>query len=349
MKIVLERQINEIINRRPEIWSDISGKKIFITGGTGFSGRWLLESLILAQDMFDFSVELTVLSRDPQSFIDKVPHIGAHRSIKFVQGDITSFALPDQKFHYILHGAATSAKETYDGEDPLNKFDMASHGARRVLDLAVKSQVDRMLLVGSGSVYGGLHPGIDAISENYHGAPLTFDTEAGLGHGKRAAEFQAACYADRYGLSLSVARCFTFVGAYLPLNIHYAIGNFIRDAMNSETIDVQGDGSAVRSYMFAGDLVTWLIVLMVQGKSRTIYNVGSDEGVAIGDLAKIVREVIAPHKEVRILGKSSGHLRSQYLPDITVARREHKLDVWTDLRGAIERTAAVAHEERWND
>jgi len=347
--IPFTRQIDDILDRTPDLWSALDGKPLFLTGGTGFSGRWLLETLVRARARLEIGLDVTILTRNIQAFVDKAPHIADIPGVTFQQGDIQTFDLPEKKFTYVVHGAATSAKETFDGEDPLNKFDMASRGARRVLDLAVRSGAERMLLVGSGSVYGGMSAELGAISESYLGAPSTLNAEAGLGHGKRAAEFQAACYADRYGLSLSIARCFTFVGAYLPLNIHYAIGNFIRDALHAETIAVQGDGSALRSYMFAGDLVTWLVTLLLHGKKRRIYNVGSDHAISIGDLAHLVGRVIVPEKPVRILGRPSGQPRSIYVPDIGLARSELGLDVWTPLEKAIYQTAEVAKLEQWGD
>jgi dTDP-glucose 4,6-dehydratase/UDP-glucose 4-epimerase len=342
-------QIEDILERSPDLWLALAGKSVFLTGGTGFSGRWLLETLVRARQRFGIGVDVTVLTRNTQAYIEKAPHIATAPGIVLQQGDIQTFDFPDRTFSYVIHAAATSAKETFDGEDPLNKFDMASVGARRVLDLAVRCGAERVLIVGSGSVYGGVSADLGALSETYLGAPSTLDTVAGLGHGKRAAEFQAACYADKYGLSVSIARCFTFVGAYLPLNIHYAIGNFIRDALHAEAISVQGDGTALRSYLFAGDLITWLLTLLLRGATRKVYNVGSDQAISIGDLAALVRDVIAPEKPVRILGQASGQPRSIYVPDISCARSDLNLDVWTPLPEAIRRTAEVAKIEEWGD
>lgn len=344
-----EAQIDSVVTRGGSLWRAFDGKPIFMTGGTGFFGRWLLASLLRARDVHGLKLEVTIVTRSVKGFAAKAPELAAAPCFRFIEGDVQDFALPEGQFPYVIHGAATAAKATFDGETPLPKFEMALFGARRVLELAARCQPERVLMLSSGNVYGGLSSAVGAIDEDYLGAPATFDTEAGLGHGKRASEFLSACYADMYGLNLSVARCFSFVGAYLPLSIHYAIGNFIHDALFADAITVRGDGTPIRSYLFAGDLVVWLVTMLVNGQSRRVYNVGSDRMVALGDLAHLVRDVVAPGKEVRILGHASGGPRSCYVPNIDRARTELDLEAWTGLDEAVRLTAEAARHRLWGD
>ena len=343
------KQVDQVVDRGGEIWRAFDGKPIFMTGGTGFFGRWLLECLLHAQKKFDLDLDIAVVTRNVAAFRDKAPRLGSAPAITFIQGDVQSFPLPAPKYAFVIHGAATSAKATFDGEHPLAKFDMAVNGARRVLDFAAQCRPERTLVLSSGNVYGGLSQDVGAITESYLGAPSTLDSEAGLGHGKRAAEFLCGCYADTHNLSLSIARCFSFVGAYLPLNIHYAIGNFIQNALFEPEITIRGDGTPLRSYLFAGDLVLWLVTILLHGQGRRIYNVGSDHMVALADLAHLVRDVVAPAKAVTILGQATGGPRSCYVPNIDRARSELNLDVWTTLDHAIRLTADAAREQSWND
>jgi dTDP-glucose 4,6-dehydratase/UDP-glucose 4-epimerase len=164
-----------------------------------------------------------------------------------------------------------------------------------------------------------------------------------LGQAKRTAEFLCAYYAHAHCLNYSVARCFSFVGPFLPLDIHYAIGNFIGQTLFESEIAVKGDGSPVRSYLYMADLVVWLLTLLLKGRNGQIYNVGSDQAVSIRDLARLVRDVVSPHKPVRVLGQSNASVgnavRNRYVPDIARARRELGLEVWTPLSDAIYLTA----------
>ena len=163
------------------------------------------------------------------------------------------------------------------------------------------------------------------------------------GVAKRAAEHLCALYAVEYGLQTTIARCFAFVGSDLPLDVHFAIGNFIRDALQHGEIIVAGDGTPLRSYLDQYDLAQWLLTLLDHGKSGQAYNVGSDRAISIADLARLVRDTVAPGKPIRILGKTTGTSeRNLYVPCIDKARKELGLDVTIGLPSAIRVTADAA-------
>lgn len=294
-------------------------------------------------------LRVTVLPRDPAAFGREAPAILAAPAFHFVSGDVRDFTFPAGDFSHVIHTATTSAHETFAGEDPLHKFDTLVSGTRRVLDFAAKRGIENLLFTSSGVTYqplpppGGSHT---PIPESSLLAPPTHHPASTLGQAKRAAEFLCACYAERHGWHLGIARCFSFLGPFLPLDIHYALGNFITQALHAERVVVNSDGTALRSYLYAADLVVWLLTLLLDGKSGQPYNVGSDAAISIGDLAHLVRDLIAPDKPVDILGKAASAvgnpIRNAYIPDITLARNTLNLEVWTDLSTAIRSTAIQA-------
>jgi dTDP-glucose 4,6-dehydratase len=177
------------------------------------------------------------------------------------------------------------------------------------------------------------------ISETWNGSPFLTLASSAYGLGKRAAEHMCALYHDSHGLGYSIARCFAFVGPDLPLDAHFAIGNFIRDALTADAITVSGDGTPLRTYLDQADLAEWLFTLLNQGRPGQAYNVGSDEVISIANLAHLVRDILAPQKHVRILGQPTpGAARNRYVPDICKARKELGLNVTIALDEAIRRT-----------
>ena len=143
-----------------------------------------------------------------------------------------------------------------------------------------------------------------------------------------------------------IARPFAVVGPGLPLDAHFAIGNFIADAVAGREIVVGGDGRPLRSYLYAGDLAVWLVTLLVRGRSGRAYNVGSDRAIGIGELARLVRSVVPGSGKVSINGTPDPKaVRSRYVPSVDRARTELGLAAWTSLEDAIHRTARHASED----
>ena len=144
-------------------------------------------------------------------------------------------------------------------------------------------------------------------------------------------------------MEFSIARCFAFVGEDLPLRAHFAIGNFIYDAIWSDEILVNGDGSAVRSYLDQRDLSHWIMTLLLKGRVGEAYNVGSDRGITIADLAHLVRDLVATEKPVRILGKQASNVeRTCYVPDISKINKHFDLSPKFSLEEAILNTSFAA-------
>ncbi len=337
----LARDLDHVLTHTEGLWKDLRGERIFITGGTGFFGCWLLESFGWANERLGLDASVVALSRDPRAFQRRQPHLAANPSIQFATGDVRDFAFPEGEFSHIIHGATTSAVATFNGEDPVAKFDTVAEGTRHTLDFAVRCHAKRLLLTSSGAVYGKQPPGMANMPEDYPGAPDPMDPEAALGEGKRAAELLCALYSIKYGIEAKIARCFSFVGPFLPLDIHYAVGNFIRDGLSGGPIRVRGNGSPRRSYLYAADLVIWLWTVLFRGTERVPYNVGSEAEISIADLARTVAATFEPPPEVTIAGvPDASRLPDRYVPSTARASSELGLAAWVNLPEAIRRTTA---------
>jgi dTDP-glucose 4,6-dehydratase len=313
----------------------LRGRRLFITGGTGFVGKWLLEALLDADSRLGLGLEIVALSRHPGRFAASAPALARAPQLRLIEGDVRDFALPEGRFDFILHAAT----DVVPAAPPLELFDTCAQGTRRVLDFALHAGARELLLVSSGAIYGRQPPELAQIPESYRGAPDPTAVGSAYGEGKRVSEWLGAAYAER-GLSPKIARCFAFVGPYLPLDAHFAVGNFLRDAMAGEPISIRGDGTAVRSYLHAADLTVWLLTILLNGRVGGAYNVGSDEALSIADLARRVAAVLGSTAELALgIPPAPGRSAERYVPDISLAREELALDVAIGLDDAIRRTA----------
>jgi dTDP-glucose 4,6-dehydratase len=331
-----ERDLDHILEHTQGLWEELRGGRLFVTGGTGFLGRWMLESLLKANDELSLRAEAIVLTRDPRGFADAAPHVAGHVAITLKTGDVRSFDHPLLECTHVLH----MATETALGVSATASFQTAVEGTERVLGFAARQGVRKLLLTSSGAVYGTQPPDCERLSEEYIGAPRPDDVSAGYAHGKRAAEFLCSVAAAQTQLQAKMARCFAFVGPLLPLDANYAVGNFIRDALYRDRIEVTGDGTPRRSYLYAADLAVWLWTILFRGESGRPYNVGSEADLSISDLARLVAEVLRPGLPVHIAEPSlSETLPARYVPATTRAARELGLQSHVVLDDAVVRTA----------
>ncbi len=331
-----DRDLLHVLEHTQGLWDDLRGGRLFVTGGTGFFGRWMLESFLRANDELGLGADAMVLTRNPRRYADTVPHVARHPAIALHAGDVKSFALPDRACTHVLH----MATETVLGTSSAASFDTAVHGTERVLGYATGSGARKLLLTSSGAVYGTQPPDRDAVPEDDPGAPLPDDASAGYAHGKRAAEFLCAASAADGGPEAKIARCFAFVGPLLPLDANFAIGNFIRDALAGGPIRVNGDGTPRRSYLYAADLAVWLWTILFRGASGRPYNVGSDADLSIAELARLVAATVHPGAEVTVAQPSAPDRPThRYVPSITRASSELGLRPRVGLEEALRRTA----------
>jgi nucleoside-diphosphate-sugar epimerase len=334
----LEKEDLELmLNARPDVWEELAHAGIFLTGATGFFGKWLLSAFQYAFENGKFSGQLMALSRNPDRFLDEFPIFKNSPYLTFIQGDVQDFLFPEGHFDFVIH-AATEASVSLNLEKPIHMFEVAAMATRRVLDFAVQAGAKRFLLTSSGAVYGNQPSEITHLPENYSGAPDVLAQNAAYGEGKRVAEMFCNFYSKQFGLEVLIARCYAFAGPFLPIDSHFAIGNFVRDYLQGGPIRIGGDGSPFRSYLYAADLVVWLLSILVKGKSGQAYNLGSDQDLDIEALARKVAHSGNKNVSVEIAQvRNPGKPVARYVPSVEKAKNELGLKIYTSLDVSISR------------
>jgi UDP-glucuronate decarboxylase len=315
-------------------------KNLLITGGTGFFGRSLLryiDSVKRKNDYLPFD-NVTVMSRSPETFQLKYPSLANFSWLSWHKGDvlIPSTLPQNRNFHYILHAASDSTETA--AVTPLDTYRQIVGGTENMLQFASTTGVQRFLFTSSGAAYGPQPDEMHAIPESFNGMPDPLNPINAYGIAKRQAEHLCAQYGNNNNLEIIIARCFAFVGQDLPRNSHFAIGNFIRDALERSEIMVNGNGKPLRSYMHQSDLANWLLTILQRGYSGAAYNVGSNESISLTDLAYLVRDILSPGKQVIVKEdlRADNCFRNRYLPDIAKAKRELGLKLNISLDKSIQ-------------
>lgn len=332
---ILQADLDQLLRHTPGLWEGFRGGRLFVTGGTGFVGKWLLESFLHANKHLGLGAEAVVLSRNPASFAAAHPRLAGDPAIRMWPGDIRDFATPPGEFSHAIHGATDVAATA----TPLETFDVAVNGTRRVLDFCRDQGVPDLLLISSGAVYGRQPSDLERIGEDYLGAPSSTDPRSAYGQGKRAAEWLATAYGAAGGPAVRIARCFAFVGPYLPLDSQFAVGNFLGDRLAGRPITLAGDGSPLRSYLYAADLARWLWVILARGTPGEAYNVGAEEAISIGELAGRIASSGEAALPLRIARPPRpGVPPERYIPSTRKARESLGLEALVPLDQALART-----------
>ncbi|MBI4062059.1 MAG: NAD-dependent epimerase/dehydratase family protein [Elusimicrobia bacterium] len=330
-----------MLERTPRLWDGLRGARLFITGGTGFFGTWLLESLLHADRELGLGARALVLTRDEALFRARSPRLAADPRLGFHRGDVRTFAFPPGGFTHVVHAGA-EASLRLDPERSELARDVIVSGTRRALEFSARCGARKFLFASSGAVYGRRKPGAAPVAENDPSLSAPLDAPSAYGEGKRAAERLCERAAEG-AVDATIARGFSFVGPHLPFDDQFAVGSFLRDALRGGPIEVRGDGTPVRSYLYASDLAAWLWTILLRGRPGRSYNVGSERGVSIAELARLVAQEAAPGARVSIAGRPTPGLAPEArLPDTSRARAELGLSETVGLEEALRRTAAWA-------
>ena len=309
-------------------------KTLLVIGGTGFFGKSILDAFsrnLLAPWHIS---KVIVISRNANKLLQDTPNL-VGQNVELYSADITNAeCLPFAD--YVIHAAASTDVRNYLSSPEDEKKNIQA-GTYHYCDLAkIHHSNSKIVYVSSGAIYGVQPPNLDEIDESFVGdlakmAPGKLDYAVA----KQDAE-RAIIDLGSSGLNVSIARCFAFVGKYLPRDQHFAIGNFIDDVINKRPIAVKANHQVYRSYMYADDLVEWLMTIADDASPKCpIYNVGSNQAVLVSDLAKLLADTYNVQAEIPLIADSK---IDRYIPSINKVKNGLGLRLKYDLNGAIKKS-----------
>lgn len=333
--------LDAVLDRTADQWRALDGARLLVTGGSGFFGRWILESLLHARRRMGVDVRAIATTRDARGFTERLPFLATDPAIQLLPCDVVTTLPEFGMVTHVLHAAADTGRP----RSALDQFDGIVLGTRHVLQAARRARAGRILLTSSGAVYGPPTADTGRMAESLASAPDPTDPRAAYGHAKRAAETLCVLHGAEGGAAAVIARCFAFIGPGLRLDGPYAAGNFLADALAGRPVRLLGDGRAARTYMHPVDLTIWLITLLVRGVPGRAYNVGSEEEVTVAELAARIAALADPPvgavfaaRDGAAAAPAGTGLRDRYVPDTTRVRDELGLSVSVPLSESLERT-----------
>lgn len=328
-----------ILDGRDKDLDLLRDSELVVIGGTGFVGTWIAEMVAALNDGYQFGIKLSLISRSTDQFANRLPHLAMRPDIKLIKSDVRQLGQFPSNADWVIHAAANPDVRTH-ASNPLDTASVIVDGTMSVMRTAERmGRLKKLLYLSSGLVSGAQPTTSAGVSESAQGAPAP-DASFIYANAKRFAETLCSAARAQSRIPVLVARPFSFVGPYQPLDTPWAQTTFLSDALRGHHIRVLGDGQVVRSYLYGSDAAYWFLRILTAGQSGDVVNVGSPVGVSLQDLAKEVAKNFEPSLEIMFntAPRSPGRA-SQLLPDTTHARNEYGLDVFTPLEEAIQLTA----------
>ena len=311
-------------------------RSLLLIGGSGFFGKSFLDAHRRGL-LKPWSIKrIIVVARSASSLRGDHPNL-INADVTLLDADAASAdILPAADF--VVHAASTTDARRY-AEDPKSERANilgAIENYSRIAEQVHRSS--RIVFASSGAVYGQQPPDLEQLSEDFtpgEAAGLV-DYKRDYAEAKRLSEARITQLGSA-GIRTSIARCFAFVGYYLPRDQHFAIGNFLADGLAGRPVKVAARKTVYRSYMHADDLVRWLMTIAdAASPASPLYNVGSDEALTLGEVASVVASRFGVGAEVPSITDPEV---DRYIPSILRAQRELGLELKFDLEAAVDAVA----------
>ena len=349
MDRILKEDIGYLANSNMIDWKELTGKSVFITGGTGLIGSQLALTLAEYDKLHNAGIKIYVLARN-QEMAEKI-FKDYKEYVCVVFGNVRNKIVVDENIDYIIHGASiTGSKEFVDF--PVETIYTGIDGTKNVLEFAKEKKIKGMVYLSSLEVYGITDPDKKSIQEHEYGYIEQMLPRSSYSEGKRMAECLCVAYGHEYGIPVKVARLAQTFGPGVSYADNRVFAQFARCAIEENDIVLKTKGETYRNYCYVRDAITGIFCVLTHGKINEAYNIANKKtGISICDMAHMVSEKIAKNKIKVVFDLGDDLAKLGYGPTIKIALDTSKLENlgWKaeiELEEAFERMIESMKETR---
>ena len=301
-------------------------KRILVTGGAGFLGSHLCESLLAAGN------DVLCVDNFYTGAKENIAHLQDDPHFEVMRHDVTFplYVEVDEIFNL-----ACPASPVHYQNDPVSTTKTSVHGAINLLGLAKRLNA-RIFQASTSEVYGD--PKMHPQKEDYWGHVNPVGVRSCYDEGKRCAETLFFDYRRQCRLSIKVARIFNTYGPRMHPNDGRVVSNFIMQALTNQPLTIYGDGNQTRAFCYVDDLIDGFLAFMDTPDELTgPMNIGNPNEFTIGELADLVLEITGSKSKL-VNEPLPLDDPTQRCPDIEFARDSLGWVPKTSLREGLEKT-----------
>jgi UDP-glucuronate decarboxylase len=350
--MLLSTDIDEIVDTQTgTFWGQFAGKRILLTGGCGFLGRYFTEVFIrLNERVFAPAgwkpCELVVLDNfiTAGAFGSNVQN---RPGVSFVTHDIIQPFVPERPFDFVLHAAGIASPAWY-RKHPIETYQVAVKGTENALEIARRSGPScRVLYFSSSEIYGDPDAAHVPTREDYKGHVACLGPRACYDSSKRMAETVVEIYAQKHGVQASIVRPFNFYGPGMQRQDYRVLPNFAARWVDGEPLHVYGTGQQTRTFCYVNDGIRGCLQVLANGKPGQPYNIGNPEPeISMRDLALLVGKVTGAEVKFETVDHPETYPADEpqrRCPDIGKSREHVGYEPKVDLEVGLRRFFWWAH------
>ena len=340
---IIKKDIENIVKRLGNDINKLSGKGILVTGASGLIGSYLVETVayvnsekILSKPCKIIGLQRSIITKD-----SRLGYLFGRGNMKFISHNVATPYEPLEEIDYIIHSAGMSAPAFFIA-DPLGTIDVNVNGIRWILEYSKKNNVESILYMSSGEIYGNPTPENIPTPETYNGNVSTLGPRSSYTSSKRLAETLCFVYFEKYKVPVKIARPFIVYGPGLGTSDRRVMADFIRSGLEGKPIEMLSEGKDTRSYCYVADATVAFFQLLFSSKNGEVFNIASDlEEVSIKDLAGLVHKICSINEPVKVLKKDVKFIKgapNRVMPDISKLKKAFGFKPEVDIEEGLRRT-----------
>ena len=264
---------------------------ILITGATGLIGSFLVDALMLCNELYGYGINVFAMGRNMKSLQKRFTSHCGNPYFHVLQHDVNMQLTVNYTFDYIIHAASNAFPQVF-STDPVGTIMTNILGCYNLLEFSRKTSVKKFLFISSGEVYGQGTDDIEEFDESYSGYVDNTNPRSCYPNAKRTAETLCVSYTKQYNIDTVIARpCHTY-GPTATVKDNRVTAQFINNVIEGKDIVMKSQGLQLRSYCYVPDCVSGVLTILLNGKTGNAYNIANkNSNVTIREIAEIVSNI----------------------------------------------------------